>query len=209
MMSAVSMDDLSNAAEISALLDDPESWTGGYYELAFLLGRPDPVRLQAAMEALVAAAGLLGPWLLTWESELVPATWTAAKFDRGRLRSAFRLPNDQLAVCAVMGPWNSEGDDSLTLGLPLGCLARLDNRVGAFPFGDDGGPISLRWRQPLDSWLAEVAEQVRRSVGFELAVIGLETDVDDVESAQLAIEASTEHPAALLLADGSFIPATR
>jgi hypothetical protein len=107
-----------------------------------------------------------------------------------------------------MGPWNSEGDDTLTLGLPLGCLARLDDRIGAFPFGDDGGMGSLTWRQPLDAWLGGIAQQVRRSVGFKLAAIGLETDVDDVDAAHVTTDASTERPAALVLVDGTFITAT-
>ncbi|MGH8890633.1 MAG: hypothetical protein ACRDV3_12875 [Acidothermaceae bacterium] len=195
-------------AEISALLDDPESWTGGYYELTFLLGPPDSARLQAAMNSLISAAGLLGPWRLSPDSERVRGTWTSAELDRGALRTAFRLPDNHLTAAVLLGPWDADGDDSLTLGLPLGALARVDKRIGAFPFGDDGGPRSLSWRQPLDSWLAEIAEHVRRSVGFELAVIGLETDVDDAESARLTSGTSTEHPAALLLADGSFIPAT-
>ena len=58
--------------------------------------------------------------------------------------------------------------DWLTLYLPVGALARTDQRVGAFPFGADGGRSSLGWRAGLDSWLAKVAAGVFSDIHFEL-----------------------------------------
>jgi hypothetical protein len=60
------------------------------------------------------------------------------------------------------------------LYVPLGALARIDVRVGGFPFGDEGGAASLSWRRPLDTWLAEVGTRIYSEVPFELALVGLE-----------------------------------
>jgi hypothetical protein len=56
---------------------------------------------------------------------------------------------------------------------PLGALARTDRRV---PVGDDDGPVSLRWRHPLDAWLGTVADAVHAEVGIACPVIGFEID---------------------------------
>jgi hypothetical protein len=59
-----------------------------------------------------------------------------------------------------------------------------DPRVGGFPVGDDGGPVSLSWRRPIDEWLADVAFRVYLDVPFRLALIGMEAageaDADSV-----------------------------
>ncbi len=65
--------------------------------------------------------------------------------------------------------------DWLVLYIPLGALARVDVRVGGFPFGDDGGAASLSWRRPIDTWLAEVGTRIYSEVPFELALVGYES----------------------------------
>ncbi len=67
------------------------------------------------------------------------------------------------------------GPDWLVLYVPLGALARIDVRVGGFPFGDESGAASLSWRRPLDAWLAEVGTRIYSEVPFELALVGLES----------------------------------
>jgi hypothetical protein len=74
----------------------------------------------------------------------------------------------------VISVREDDGDDWLDLCLPLGALGRIETRVGAFPFGDDGGPESMTWRRAFDDWLAEVGRAVYRRVTFKIAVIGFE-----------------------------------
>ncbi len=75
------------------------------------------------------------------------------------------------------------GDDWLAVCLPLEALSRIETRVRAFPFGDDGGAESLIWRRPCDDWLAQIGRAVYRGVGFELGAIGFEVSgIVDAES---------------------------
>ena len=65
-----------------------------------------------------------------------------------------------------------EGSDWLDLCLPLGALANLDNRVGAYPLGDVSD--SSRWRRPIESWFEGIATAVFDAVPFVYAVTGNE-----------------------------------
>jgi hypothetical protein len=62
--------------------------------------------------------------------------------------------------------------------LPLGALARVDHRIGGFPFDERSGVESLTWRAPLDRWLADVAVAVHADVPVQRALIGFEVDED-------------------------------
>ncbi|MFG3711665.1 hypothetical protein [Micromonospora sp. NPDC047730] len=67
--------------------------------------------------------------------------------------------------------------DRLDLYLPLGALARVDRRIGGYPFDEHSGVESLSWRAPLDRWLADVAAVVH-DVPLQRALIGFEVDED-------------------------------
>ncbi|MFI7027026.1 hypothetical protein ACIBMZ_30435 [Micromonospora sp. NPDC049900] len=66
----------------------------------------------------------------------------------------------------------------MELYLPLGALARVDRRVGGYPFDESSGVESLTWRSPLDWWLADIAIAVHGEVPFHRALIGFEVDDD-------------------------------
>jgi hypothetical protein len=66
--------------------------------------------------------------------------------------------------------------DWLDLSLPLGALARVDHRVGGYPFGDED--TSPAWRQPLDDYLVGVVRTVAEAVSFRYAVVGFEVSGD-------------------------------
>ncbi|MER7006722.1 hypothetical protein ABT297_27295 [Dactylosporangium sp. NPDC000555] len=161
-----------------ARLDDPENWSGGFYELDIELGRADPVRLQAALMALWAAAGIDGCYAdprMANGLTAVPLNVSSLE-EHGLLAGIVTLPSGHRVVCACTSVEFDDGQQWLTLNLPLGALARTDRRIGAFPFGEDGGPVSLRWRHQLDAWLGTVADAVHAEVGVACAVIGFEID---------------------------------
>ena len=57
-------------------------------------------------------------------------------------------------------------------------MARVDRRIGGYPFDAHSGVESLTWRAGLDRWLADVAAAVHADVPFHRALIGFEIDED-------------------------------
>ncbi|MEU4531230.1 hypothetical protein AB0F49_23695 [Micromonospora ureilytica] len=156
-------------------LRDPENWTGGFYELILILGAADDARLDRAVAALWRAADV-GECRVG--ADLVEVTAGADAFAvDGHLRGALTLPSGGRVVCGSYTT-RCEGIDSLELYLPLGALARVDKRIGGFPFDHRSGVESLTWRAPLDRWLADIAVTVYVDVPFTRAVIGFEVDED-------------------------------
>jgi hypothetical protein len=67
----------------------------------------------------------------------------------------------------------------LSFYLPQAALARVDQRIQGFPFGDGGGAVSLLWRRPIDDWFAELATRAYAEAPFQLASIGYEASSFD------------------------------
>ncbi|MGC4747348.1 hypothetical protein ACLQ28_17090 [Micromonospora sp. DT201] len=156
-------------------MSDADNWTGGFYEVILVLGAADDARLDRAVRSLWRAAGVrecrVGPGLVDVEPG-------AAAFEvDGHLLGTLTLPSGERVVC---GGYSMRYEDVVTLELylPLGALARLDERIGGYPFDKRSGVESLVWRAPLDRWLAEVAVAVHADVPFQRAVIGFEVDED-------------------------------
>jgi len=113
-------------------------------------------------------------------------------------------------VCSLIVVREDNGDGWLDLCLPLEALSRIETRVGAFPFGADGGPDSLAWRRPYDDWLMHIARTVHEQVAFEVAAIGFEVSgIVDAQSPAAGIPEDRGF-AVLLPADQlKYFPATR
>ena len=86
-------------------------------------------------------------------------------------------------------------------------LGRLDARVGGYPFGPDGGLVSLAWRRPVDDWLIGIARQVARACPFRMAATGFEVS-GNIRAEDLADAVRGDHAYALLMADGACLAAT-
>lgn len=157
-------------------LDVEDNWHGGFYELGLELGPRDDARLEAAMIGLWKAAGVSGCYAVEYKPfrHVSVDLSLAALQAHGHLRGTVRLPSGKAAVCGIVAIRFDDGDDWVELYLPLGALARTDERVGPFPFGDPSGLESLAWRLPLDRWLADVAAKVYDRVPFGLGLIGFE-----------------------------------
>ncbi|MER5266090.1 hypothetical protein ABTZ99_28785 [Actinosynnema sp. NPDC002837] len=191
---------------------DAENWTGGFYELSLEVGDHDDERLQRALTALWGAAAATDGYghRDREPADQVAVPVTVASLDEfGHLRGIARTPVGSV-VCGCLATRFDEAEDWVTWYLPLGALARVDRRVGGFPFGPDGEPRSQAWRAPLDAWLAGVAEEVFRQVDFRLGLIGFEVDL--VTAAELGGEVPEQRWNGYLLpADGqlTYTPANR
>jgi hypothetical protein len=192
-------------------LNDDANWTGGFYELALELGPKDDARLEQALLAVwrdacvsgcfvpeyrAGAAGL--PRRLVGHSAVELSLNSLARY--GRLDGVVRLPRGADVVCAAVA-MRDDLADWLSLCLPTGALARTDARIGAYPFGPNGGRKSLAWRRAIDDWLAGVAVGLFPEIPFRLGLIGCEAS-GEVRAEQLATVAGPVHLGYLLPAIG-------
>jgi hypothetical protein len=114
-----------------------DNWHGGYYELSIKLGEHDDDRLDSALKALWDAAGLPEAFRRDTGSS---APVSADSLLAGHLNTVATIPGLGSTLCSVMvvreevyeAGTPQYGADWLDLCLPLGALANLDCRVGAF-----------------------------------------------------------------------------
>jgi hypothetical protein len=167
----------------ASLLDDSDNWQGGFYELAIRLGRRDDARLGRALEALWNAAGMQGCFAEGIGGAHLPAkVGLPSLAEHGHLRGVLEPPGFGRLVAGVFAiRFDNDCVDWLELYIPLGALAKVDPRIGGFPFGREGKNVSLRWRRGLDAWLAHVGRSVFDVVRFERALIGYEVDHDAMD----------------------------
>ncbi|MEV4710345.1 hypothetical protein [Micromonospora sp. NPDC049374] len=160
-------------------MNGDENWTGGFYELCLVLGAADDDNVDRALRSLWRAVGVQGCHVRRADGTGFAAVelGVAALHAHGHLRGTLTLPSGARVVC---GGFLSryEGLDTLELYLPLGALARVDRRIGGYPFDESSGVESLTWRSTLDRWLADVAIAVYGEVPFHRALIGFEVDED-------------------------------
>jgi hypothetical protein len=163
-----------------------DNWHGGFYELAIKLGAADDARLDAAVIALWNAGSLQRPFR---RQSLEAADVSAQSLLAGHLHSVATIPGLGSTLCVVIVV-REETDDSgvavygadwLDLCLPLGALGNLDERVAAYPFGDEAD--SRGWREPVERWFATVAAAVFETVPFVHAVTG--NEVSGVEPSEV------------------------
>ncbi|GAA2001749.1 hypothetical protein GCM10009799_31190 [Nocardiopsis rhodophaea] len=152
-------------------------WSGGHYEIYIELGDTDDGRLQRLLTSVWRAAAVDGCYGATYDGpgELQEMPCTVASLrDAGKLKGVVRHPSGQRIVCGCFVIHDDDVPELLSFFIPMGALTAVDPRIGAFPFGPDGGLKSLVWRHPLDEWLADIARAVFNDVGFRLSTIGFE-----------------------------------
>ncbi|GAA0803366.1 hypothetical protein [Spirilliplanes yamanashiensis] len=162
-------------------LHDDENWTGGFYELSLTLEPAGDDLLDRAVRALWRAAGVEGCLARRPDGTFAAVEpGAAALHAHGHLRGRVTLPAGDRVVCGGFVS-RFDGADHLELYLPLGALARVDRRIGGFPFDERSGAESLDWRAPIDRWLAAVAAVVHAEVPIRHGLVGFEIDeVDDL-----------------------------
>jgi hypothetical protein len=161
-----------------AAFTDADNWTGGFYELAIEVGETSDERLGRALGTLWRAACIRGCYGSCDREppDLKTVPCTVESLERfGHLRGTVDLPGGLRTVCGAVAVREDHGPDWLDFYLPMGALAGAEPRVGAFPFGNDGGNVSVTaWREPIDAWLAGVAAHVYTAVEYKLGLIGWE-----------------------------------
>ena len=183
---------------MSKYFSEPDTWLGGYYELAIELGHRSDERLLAALTAVWSESALDGVYL-SRDSE--PNTQhkhplTTELLEVTHLQGLARLPNGITIACGTCLIRLDSGDDWLDLYLPMGALATA-YPVGGYPFDSDTATNHV-WRNLLDQWLAEIGRRVYDHVTFRLGLVGFEVaaEVCAHEIAQNGIPA--EHYPGLL-----------
>jgi hypothetical protein len=165
---------------------DDEEWRGGYYELAMRLGASDDARLDAAVNALARAAGI--------RDAMSARSLVAHSFQRTRIvlpvdtKRPPSAPADAACVIHLVRDEGADAEDWLDLCLPMGGLARVEVRVGAYPVGDIEG--SLAWRRPIDDWFATIGRAVFDAAPFRYAHIGHEVSGYELLGAALVPDGS-------------------
>ena len=160
-----------------------DNWHGGFYELSIKLGAADDGRLNTALLALWQAAALPKPFRQNSDDEVEVSVQSLLA---GHLHSVAAVPRLGSTLCTVLvvreemyDSGNTRyGADWLDLCLPLGALANLDERIGAYPFSEEAE--SRSWREPIERWFATVASAVFQAVPFVHAVTG--NEVSGVEA---------------------------
>lgn len=168
---------------------DRANWAGSCYELAVRLA--PGADAAAAVRAVWAHPDLTGCYLDN----------VAAPGDQRRLAPAdLHLPGAAdvfgwagtpagRMVCAthVVGGGHRGAADRVDVCLPVGALERL---VPSLRHPIDGYAQNRSWREPVDVWLATVADALARAVPFTVACTG-----EDVADADLALDADGTPPA--------------
>lgn len=156
-----------NQQKTRRLFTAPGAWGGGSHGLSIILGPVVDAGLAAARDAAWTFPDLEGCWL---RPDVEPAKQRRVTACQAGLDTALhgiaRIP--EAVTCATATRREEDGQGWLHVYLPFGSLA-LALPLGAYPF-DDGG--DLAWRNALDGWLCRLAEHVRRTVPFELALVG-------------------------------------
>lgn len=170
-----------------------DNWNGGFYELSVKLGAADDARLDTALIALWQAASLSRPFRRHSDEAVDVAVQALLA---GHLHSVATIPGLGSTLCTVLvvreetfdSGATRYGADWLDLCLPLGALANLDERVGAYPFDEEAD--SRGWREPVESWFAVVASAVFKAVPFVHAITGDEVsgvEASEVEPGRLGV----------------------
>jgi len=155
---------------------DRRSWNGGYYELSIEIGPRSDELLQQSLDTIWQTSYLRGCYL---DRYIEPEKQNTVKPDlayihnSGHFHGIATLSDGQEIVCGTVFYREKEGPDRIDLYIPLATLGGIYPEVGGYPFGDLGSR-SRSWRQPLESWMAEIGRILFSKVQFRLGLIGYE-----------------------------------
>ncbi len=151
-----------------------ETWYGGFYEAAVILGKcSDNFADQRLRSAIVATWSIGSQTLASNRSTNDCNTETIERI----LNLRGSMSHDTCGLIAITTVVVREtdcddGEDWLYIGIPLGGLSSTCPAVGGWPFGDRENSAS--WREPIENALAGIAIELAKSVSFQAAAIGYE-----------------------------------
>jgi hypothetical protein len=134
----------SDAVKIADDVADEENWTGGFYELCLVLGPSDDGTVDRALRSVWRVAGVAGCRTRLGDGTGFAAVepGVVALHAHGHVLGTVGLPSGARVVCGGL-LFRYEGIDTLVFYLPLGALARVDRRIGGYPFDERSGAESL------------------------------------------------------------------
>ncbi|MBL8536441.1 MAG: hypothetical protein JNM59_03465 [Hyphomonadaceae bacterium] len=150
-------------------MSEDETWFGGFYEAAIVLGKTGGATADERLrEALTS--------LWTYPNLRLGGALDLNDLDNlGRIEGELDHPSLGPLVFGTAIVREREipnGDDWLYAVVPMGGLEERVPEIGGWPAGDH--PHSRRWREPLEHALGELALHVARSTPISLAMIGYE-----------------------------------
>ncbi|HST53308.1 MAG TPA: hypothetical protein VLJ61_14955 [Pyrinomonadaceae bacterium] len=165
----------------------PETWFGGYYELAIEVGGRSGERLLSALKAVWSHPALEGCYLDRDKEphEQRRVSVPPALAEPTHLQGLALLPNGQKVACGTCLIREEDGPDWLDFYMPMGTLGDV-YEVGGYPF-DMTSATHREWQTPVDEWLKGIGEWVFSSVPFSLGLIGFEVS-GDAYAAQVSKE---------------------
>jgi hypothetical protein len=199
-------------------LSAKETWSGGYYETAIMLGRRRDAfadeRLRSAILAIWATSYLRNPApnksdlaaMRQVDLDTVPPDKIGELFGYMLHEEFGAIP---FKTCVVRETPSMEGWDWLYGAVPLGGLAAVRPEVGGWPFGDYQD--SYRWRKPLEEALAEITIEVSRTIAFQVSAIGFEISGNIEEEARIGLYPAEREVGYVAQAGGAYtyFPTTR
>jgi hypothetical protein len=151
-----------------------DTWHGGFYELAMQFGPRADRMLESGLQTIWRLPFLEGTYL---RNDIEPAQQQRAdpslerQIEAVHLHGIATLPNGRRVACGTVVVREDEGDDWLDFYVPSGSLGTA-YPVGAYPF--DEADSSREWREPLESWLADIGNAVFAAAPFRLGLVGFE-----------------------------------
>lgn len=178
---------------MNLLFTNPDTWLGGYFELALELGATADAhaeeRIKSALAQIWQHATLEGCYL---EMNVEPTKQNRVRVEAidsyWRAQGIAHIPDVGQCACRVLVIREDQGSDWLTLAIPMGALASI-LPVGAYPFNDGS---DLSWRQQVNTWLMQVGQFCYKKVPFQLGLVGHEVS-GDVYAATIQREGIPTH----------------
>jgi hypothetical protein len=163
---------------MTELFTKPDTWSGGFYELALEFAPGSDGPLDMALKTIWGLPFLQGCYL---RSDLEPsqqprvAPALATLESHGHPRGVARLPDGRSVACGTYLVREESGPDWLGFYVPMGALEAV-YEVGGYPFEQDSD--SQRWRESLEEWLAGIGTAVFPRAAFRIGLVGFEVSGD-------------------------------
>jgi hypothetical protein len=166
---------LNNNGKETPKFTQQDAWTGGFYELALILGERSDKRLFDALVMIWKHPSLDGCYLDHTKEpyEQLRIVPSEELLESGQhLRGLAHLPNGIQVPCGTVPIREDRGIDWLIFYLPMGALQQAYD-VGGYPFDIDiKSPES--WQKPIDDYLSEIGLYIFAEIQFQLGLIGHE-----------------------------------
>lgn len=166
-----------NKNQDQRLFTRPDTWHGGYYELALELGAHSDQRLCEALQSIWTYSSVEGCYL---EGDREPSAQHRIEVDQTdleqRLYGVAQLHPGVRVACGTFVVRETDGPDWVGFYIPMGAIEGL-LETGGYPLNADQERNRL-WQDKFDNWLIDLGKHVFDVVQYELGLIGHEVSGD-------------------------------